>query len=377
MKQVIFTLQGNEKKTQAGLKKAKELYKELSVDSDSKRLYLNKANDIRIPLFPDDYIIIHGGEKISVSELNNREESNPTVNRLIYIIFNGKRIDMGFKKAKMKAEEICLLDKELERALLFAGLNEFSDIFVQRDLTLVIQDNDSYFTIPFDEDNIADLEKCAKSDRKPPKGQKFYRIKIDGEKYKVNEWEITGERILNLAGKTYNEWSLNQKFCGGRRKPIDPTEVVDLTQNGIERFETVRKQAQQGVTPERFPLPAEDTEYLKANFPQSWEYLVEGSKKGILISQYLLPEGYSPQKADLMIMIPDNYPAANIDMFYFFPDVSRKDGTAIEALNGEIHFEKNWQRWSRHYKWRAGTDNIATHVSYIQNQLKAEFATKP
>ena len=269
-------------------------------------------------------------------------------------------------------KDICLLDKELENTLLFAHLDETTDVFIQNDFTLVIQDNDSYFTVPFDQDNIIDLEECTKKDRHPPKGQKFYKIKIDGKKYKVEGEEITGEAILKLVDKTYNEWSLNQKFYGGRRKPIEPKELVDLTQKGIERFETIRKQAQQGLEVDRFPLPPDDTEYLKVNLLR-WKPLVEGSKKGIIISNYELPDGYTPKKADLMIMIPENYPTANLDMFYFSPGIRREDNMTIEGLSNETHFGKQWQRWSRHYEWRAGVDNMATHIPYIRNQLEFEL----
>ena len=119
-------------------------------------------------------------------------------------------------------------------------------------------------------------------------------------------------------------------------------------------------------------LPSEDIEYLNANFP-NWKLLFENSKNGIRIPDYQLPSGYTPEKSNLMIIIPSNYPTAKIDMFYFYPCIRKKDGTGIEALSKEVHFGENWQRWSRHYDWRAGIDSIATHISYIYNQLKFEI----
>ena len=121
-----------------------------------------------------------------------------------------------------------------------------------------------------------------------------------------------------------------------------------------------------------FSLPSEDREYLKANFP-NWEQVSEDSKKGIVIRNYHLPKGYNLKKSDLMLLIPDNYPTTKIDMFYFSPDINRIDRTNIEALSPETHFQRNWQRWSRHYDWRVGIDNISTHITYIHNQLKFEI----
>ena len=135
----------------------------------------------------------------------------------------------------------------MESAILFADLEGSVDALIHSDFTLVIQECDSYFTIPSNNDDSIDLEECAKKDRKPPKGQEFYKIKIDGKKYTVEEEKKMGSEILGLVGKTYEEWSLNQKFCGGRRVPIKPEDFVDFTQKGIERFETIRKQAQQGL----------------------------------------------------------------------------------------------------------------------------------
>ena len=126
---------------------------------------------------------------------------------------------------------------------------------------------------------------------------------------------------------------------------------------------------------EKFLLPEEDLEYLKANFPD-YKCEMENSKKGIIIPNYPLPKGYSPVKSNLMLMIPDNYPTAKIDMFYFLPNIARQDGAEISALNDENHFNQKWQRWSRHYDWRPGIDNIATHISYIHNQLKSEVSTE-
>ena len=121
-----------------------------------------------------------------------------------------------------------------------------------------------------------------------------------------------------------------------------------------------------------FSLPPEDIEYLNINY-SNWKPLSEDFKKGIIICNYLLPKGYNPEKSDLMLLIPDNYPTAKIDMFYFSPDIARIDQANIEALNPETHFQRNWQRWSRHYDWRVGIDNISTHITYIHNQLKFEI----
>lgn len=121
-----------------------------------------------------------------------------------------------------------------------------------------------------------------------------------------------------------------------------------------------------------FALPDEDLEYLDAHFPGQWEKVSEGSKYGIIISDYQLPDLYTPDKSDLMLIIPADYPTGMLDMFYFSPAISRKDGRGINALTDENHFERQWQRWSRHYTWEPGNHSIVSHISYVYNQLKYE-----
>ena len=120
-------------------------------------------------------------------------------------------------------------------------------------------------------------------------------------------------------------------------------------------------------------LPEEDKDFLNSDYSDQWEELSEAGKRGLLIKDYPLPEGYTPRKTNLMLLIPDSYPAGMIDMFYFDPPVKRQDGVGIAALADEPHFYRQWQRWSRHYVWRAGIDNISTHITYVFNQLRSEI----
>ena len=157
-----------------------------------------------------------------------------------------KRLETGLKNAKLTGHEIRKLDTELDASKLFVDLSSQVDVLIQDDWILVIQEKDCYITIPAGADDVIDLEECARNNRKPPKGQEHYKVKIDGEKYQVDKPMLTGLAILALVGKVFGEFSLNQKFHGGRRKPVAADQEIDLTQLGIERFETSPKQAQQG-----------------------------------------------------------------------------------------------------------------------------------
>lgn len=86
--------------------------------------------------------------------------------------------------------------------------------------------------------DLVDLEEFAKLDRQPPPCRR-YRIRIDRERYVVDEPCLTGREILELAGKKPAEFQLFQKFRGGEMEQILPDTKVDFTRRGIERFVTL------------------------------------------------------------------------------------------------------------------------------------------
>ena len=250
MSKVTITLANEQAEIEKGLIKVDELYEKSGIKPDEKCLYLNKSGDIDIPLLPDEHIIIHGGEDIFADNINEDIGDNPAVRNPVCFEFNGKKIEQGLEKIKVSGKDILCRDEELESPRLFTDVAGKTDDFVQDDITLVVQETDVYFTVPSGGVDSIDLEECAKKGRIPPKIKnpkiQKYKIKIDKEKYTVEDREMEGHEILSLVGKTYSDWSLNQKFSGGLRRSIGAEEIVDFAQEGIERFETVMKQAQQG-----------------------------------------------------------------------------------------------------------------------------------
>ncbi len=243
---VKITLNYRSTNTESGLISADFLYHQAGLDPESSQwLYLNRDHDVDIPLLPNDHLIIRGGEIIFADEASFDIGENPRIKNPICFQFNDKRMEAD--KAKLTGHKLRKLDTKLDASKLFADLSGQADALVQDDWVLVVQEKDCYFTIPAGNDETIDIEECARADRRPPKGQKWYKIKIDGDKYKVDQSSLTGQEILGLVQKNYQEWTLNQKLYGGRRKPIEEEQTVDFSQPGIERFETVQKQAQQGT----------------------------------------------------------------------------------------------------------------------------------
>lgn len=120
-----------------------------------------------------------------------------------------------------------------------------------------------------------------------------------------------------------------------------------------------------------FELLPEDIEYLDANHQGRWQKLNEGGGKfGLLILQFSVPEDFVQPTSDLLILIPAGYPASPLDMFYFDPPLRNADGRDAGALATEEHFGRHWQRWSRHYQWVPGQDDLTRHVEYVWHELQ-------
>lgn len=226
-------------------------------------------------------------------------------------------------------------------------------------------------------DEIIDLEWCAKCGHKVPKGKK-YRILIDREPFVVDKECLTGKEILSLTGKTPpDRFQLRQKYSDGRVVTIKNEQVVCFTEPGVEKFKTLACDQTEGESPRRgFTLLEEDEEFLNGlNLP--WETIKQGSVGWVFIHQYPLPEGYNVQEATIAVQITSGYPTAQLDMVYFYPHLHRLDQQPIGALTSMNLDSKVFQRWSRHRTtenpWRPNVDNLSTHIPLADNWLLQEF----
>jgi len=96
-----------------------------------------------------------------------------------------------------------------------------------------------------DEIEVVDLEEYACSDKPIPKRVKYYLIKVDKDKFRVQS-PITASEILAAASLDPCEYHLQQKLRGGKREKLATDQLVDLRAPGVERFESVPKEACNG-----------------------------------------------------------------------------------------------------------------------------------
>ena len=92
-------------------------------------------------------------------------------------------------------------------------------------------------------DDYLDLESCAR-DGGSAAGATRFRVRIDDERYRIDDPKPIGRQLLNLAGKKpVEEHLLFLILRGGGLEEIRLDEPVDLTRPGVERFMTFESSA--------------------------------------------------------------------------------------------------------------------------------------
>ena len=125
-----------------------------------------------------------------------------------------------------------------------------------------------------------------------------------------------------------------------------------------------------------FKLLPVDLDFLN-EFGCEWESIHDGSQ-WVLLNQFPLPVGYAQDHAVAAIRLETGYPDAQLDMVYFYPELTRFDGELIRKTNCTQVIEgRSFQRWSRHRTpqnpWIPGQDSLGTHIMLIEDWLEREF----
>ena len=83
-----------------------------------------------------------------------------------------------------------------------------------------------------------DLEEYAKAGKGIPKNCELFRIRIDKEKYLVQQAALTGRELLKLADKDPKKYRVLFKKCGGQTVEIELDTNFSFLNPGVERFVT-------------------------------------------------------------------------------------------------------------------------------------------
>jgi len=99
----------------------------------------------------------------------------------------------------------------------------------------------------FEAEEIELEEFAQKNHGHPVPKARRYVIRVDKVKYTVHTHSMTGQQILELAGKApASDYKLTQMLHGGAAETIKLEACVDFTAPGIERFMTMKLDQSEG-----------------------------------------------------------------------------------------------------------------------------------
>jgi hypothetical protein len=192
---------------------------------------------------------------------------------------------------------------------------------------------------------------------------------------------LVRDALVNAGFDPNANWIITFKVKGQPKRQITVSDRVDLRTPGIEKIRLMPHDVGngEGVTPpvRRFALLPVDIAHLE-HLGLVWETVLEGDQRWLLIHNYPLPAGYAPAKVVLGLAIPKTYPAAQIDMFYVFPEALLVTGRAIPSTQVRATIQgRQYIGWSRHRQgisvWNPLTDSVVTHLALVEGALAKEI----
>lgn len=118
------------------------------------------------------------------------------------------------------------------------------------------------------------------------------------------------------------------------------------------------------------PLMPDDIKYLNDK-GIVFEIKEQDGRTYVIIKDYILPDIYTQEKVDILMIVNPLYPNSSMDMFWVIPEIKLRSNNSYPACANvfENYLGLAWQRFSRHYPWRPGISSIISHFKAVQNSL--------
>jgi len=218
---------------------------------------------------------------------------------------------------------------------------------------------------------------------KPHQKEDTWKLKVQGETLEYDVPEVKVSDAMTRAGfDPKKAWHIYLIVKDQPKQEVSLDYIVDLRAPGIEKIRLMQRNVdngdgQQKARRRQFQMLKVDEQFLDG-MGLRWEAVVEGQAQWLVIHDYRLPAGYSPETVRLALNIHKDYPAAQIDMFYFWPHVRLSSGREIPSTQVTATVDGNvFQGWSRHRneasKWDENSDNVRTHMALVETCLAKEL----
>lgn len=111
---------------------------------------------------------------------------------------------------------------------------------------------------------------------------------------------------------------------------------------------------------------------LKDKYPNV-EVTAEGTNLLLVIKNMTIPDGWSSKTIDLLIIVPNTYPMAALDMFWVAPTLTLANGGIPQcASEMETYGGRRWQRFSWHLSrsWNPQLETLESYVKFCMTRLQ-------
>ena len=208
-----------------------------------------------------------------------------------------------------------------------------------------------------------------------------WKLNVQGVLLDFHKPTVVVREALQKAGFDITKaWQIFLIVKGQPKLAVNLDYVVDMRTPGIEKLRLTPDGVHNGEAPAKprrvFDLLDVDEKHLDG-LGCFWETIIDANRRWLLIHNYRVPTGYSPQIVLLALEIPPTYPGAQIDMFYTNPPLRLTSGSAIDrtqvsaVINGAP-----FNGWSRHRgpqaPWNPNTDNVITHLALVESAIAKE-----
>ncbi|MEQ1783242.1 MAG: E2/UBC family protein [Hyphomonadaceae bacterium] len=208
----------------------------------------------------------------------------------------------------------------------------------------------------------------------------MWKLNVQGVEISSPAPLLTVRKALELAGFNPDQgWIIVLKTASAKRQ-VTLEDTIDLREHGIEKLRLTPREINNGEVrasgDRQFALTDDDHRGLDTR-ELNWMTVVVEGRRWLMMQDYSLPKGYNVDSVTIAVEVPAAYPAAELDMFFCSPPLSRASGhqipqTEVQMLIGD----RTFQRWSRHRgpgsPWRMGVDSVLTHLTLIDGALARE-----